>query len=533
MFNSKENILKRNQNESARTVAPMTTRSIKILLLIVIVFWTKPFFGTPTTIQGKAPGYKAELIYLFALDDPFTNHRRLLDSEALGDSGVFTFIFNIDEAQRVFLVVQNAQGELYIKPGENIHLIFPNLPADRPILFDATPVSLVFPDTTEGRLNLSIRAYNAAHARFIDEHFFDFAMNQYSGSAAYKKKIAQEHPEIDLAKMSAADTARVKADPKAFMTALRKWEEEILQKFASYLHDSFFENYVRYSFSELEMLGGMSRKDLYKKYLMSQPVLDRLPPYITLFDAMFGDCIADAPKARESEFIRIINGRQNASALIRTIRGDSILTHDALAEMAALRGLQRVWNDRRFQKNGILFVLNDLKTSFAKPAKWIDNVLESLYTGTSGWSAPNSVLLNEKDEKVEFSSFKGKYVYTIFFANWCSSCLREMQMLEAISAKYKNEVSIVAINMDDDYDQFRKYLSLHKKQDFLFLSGKGDPLLRQKFNLKSIPTCFLFDPEGKLLSDYTKRPSEGIQKEFEKIIARKPDEQRDFNNWKR
>ncbi|MFN9973066.1 MAG: hypothetical protein ACK58T_24585, partial [Phycisphaerae bacterium] len=71
-----------------------------------------------------------------------------------------------------------------------------------------------------------------------------------------------------------------------------------------------------------------------------------------------------------------------------------------------------------------------------------------------------------------------------------------------------------------DYAAFRSYLESHRSQRFTFLFGGNDPLLRQKFGLRAIPHAVLTDPDGRLVADYTRRPGEGIQMEFDKIMKR-------------
>lgn len=71
--------------------------------------------------------------------------------------------------------------------------------------------------------------------------------------------------------------------------------------------------------------------------------------------------------------------------------------------------------------------------------------------------------------------------------------------------------------MDQDYSKFKAYLANHRNQKFTFLSGKGDALLGQKLNIRSVPYAVMLDPNHKVMSDYTKRPSEGITTVWDKL----------------
>jgi cellobiose-specific phosphotransferase system component IIB len=93
-----------------------------------------------------------------------------------------------------------------------------------------------------------------------------------------------------------------------------------------------------------------------------------------------------------------------------------------------------------------------------------------------------------------------------------------MIMMKKWQESYGKDVRFVAVSMDDDINKMRKYAQDNRDQDFVFIFGGSDPLLREKFNLRNVPFAVLVDPQGKYMYDYTRKPSEGLNLDLDKIV---------------
>ena len=109
---------------------------------------------------------------------------------------------------------------------------------------------------------------------------------------------------------------------------------------------------------------------------------------------------------------------------------------------------------------------------------------------------------------VDFSAFRGKYVYIDMWASWCVPCLREVPELQKLEKTLKNKkVEFVSISIDANQDAWKKKMdekNMHGNQLWNPAGTLGTAL-----NVKGIPFFAIYDPEGKLYMYGAPRPSQG------------------------
>lgn len=122
---------------------------------------------------------------------------------------------------------------------------------------------------------------------------------------------------------------------------------------------------------------------------------------------------------------------------------------------------------------------------------------------------PSEVVLEDADGNVvEFSSFKGKYVYVDLWASWCGPCCKEVPHLQALEKELQNsDVVFLSISTDIDKDAWKNKMSqlnMHGNQ-----LRDRDNSLCNALNVKGIPFFLIYDKEGRLHTYKAMRPSSG------------------------
>ena len=103
---------------------------------------------------------------------------------------------------------------------------------------------------------------------------------------------------------------------------------------------------------------------------------------------------------------------------------------------------------------------------------------------------------------ISLADYRGKVVLLDFWATWCLPCLAAIPEIEAVYEKYNNKgFEIIGISLDLDKAVLRRFLTenpLPWRQIFDGKRFKGP--LAQRYGIRSAPTMFLLDREGKVIS---------------------------------
>lgn len=122
---------------------------------------------------------------------------------------------------------------------------------------------------------------------------------------------------------------------------------------------------------------------------------------------------------------------------------------------------------------------------------------------------PADVVLEDAEGNVvDFSTFKGKYIYIDLWASWCGPCCKEVPHLQALEKELQNgDVVFLSISTDTDKDAWKNkmtQLNMHGHQ-----LHDRDGTLCNSLNVKGIPFFLIYDKDGNLHTYGAMRPSKG------------------------
>jgi thiol-disulfide isomerase/thioredoxin len=118
--------------------------------------------------------------------------------------------------------------------------------------------------------------------------------------------------------------------------------------------------------------------------------------------------------------------------------------------------------------------------------------------------------------RVSFSDWKGQIVVVNVWATWCAPCRRELPVLSALQARYRNRVKVLGLLNDTVSDDFAR--------QFITRAGITFPVVRSTFEIERrlpavvvIPMTFVIDPAGQLVSTFS---GEADATELERELVR-------------
>ncbi|WP_075980634.1 peroxiredoxin family protein [Bacillus massilinigeriensis] len=116
-----------------------------------------------------------------------------------------------------------------------------------------------------------------------------------------------------------------------------------------------------------------------------------------------------------------------------------------------------------------------------------------------GVKAPDFELNTLTGESVRLSDFKGKKIVLNFWATWCPPCKEEMPDMQKYYEKAGNDVVILAVNIDPQYDVagFAKKMNAQ----FPILLDEKDTV-NTLYQIMTVPTTYFIDEEGIIQNKY-------------------------------
>jgi hypothetical protein len=489
----------------------------KFLFSILASLFFTSMSAEVTVLAGTASGYEGLMAAVVGVQDEFSGKRLFLGQSEVNDAGFFEIKIDIETTQRVYVHIQRMEAPLFVQPGMSYRVVFPKKEKSDFRRFDNTEVSLQLVDFPEDDINLVIRKFNADYAAFLRDHFYDFAMDEYRGAPEYLKYRRNKTDNVDLFQRQSSSDSLSYYIERGFSKLVKSFEDSVSANPQKSSDSAFINTYKKFSCAELHLLAGMKRSRLYECYFESESVNEHNPAYAGCFNLFIRNCLVGQPSTVQSAIVKAINIDRDLSALAESINPELGLTSNRMKCLASIAALKQVYSKRAFDDNSVKLLLANSKTNDELINAIAAATLYQLERCSEGWLMQDFVFSNENQDRWKLSDADETPIYFLFFAAWSPTSIKELQVLTRWHEKLKGRVQLIAVCMDDEYKNYRRFLEENLKLPLTVLYGNAELFIHEKFNMKSIPHSMLLNAQGRVLINHSPLPSDRV---FESTINR-------------
>lgn len=99
---------------------------------------------------------------------------------------------------------------------------------------------------------------------------------------------------------------------------------------------------------------------------------------------------------------------------------------------------------------------------------------------------------------INLSAYAGKVVYLDFWASWCDPCRKSFPWMSELQERYKSDLKVIAVNLDQERDAAVKFLQQHRPGFTVAFDPEGK--VAEAYKVPGMPTSYLIDQSGRIVS---------------------------------
>lgn len=450
------------------------------LLMVLVILGNAQ--AKPITIHGTAHGFINKFVYVHQLKDYVSHSYQTLGSDKISEKGNFTIEVDVDNITEVFVEITDKSGILYLDPEVSDYYIhFPD-PKHKDH-YSGKNARLIIDSLDTEDINSLILDYETQLNKFL-----------HLGDSVWT-----------LAKLVLAPDSKAILD--SFKLVCKKRYKDV--------QEPYFHTYVQYSLATFEQFTGgmelmeMNKGIVYNSYVRKKPIHWTNSSYMNFIQSFYGRPFRNIGRANFYAADEIINNLGDFHQLKKLLLEDYYLKDEGICELVLIQGILEEYHSGIYNKTHLIAILDTaaVHCQFEENRKIAKNVKHLLTRLEEGYRAPNFELVTVQGDTITLDSLKGKYIYLDFFHTESIPAVKEKSLIPALKEKYGEWVEFVSISLDEDAKALKEYLGQNPEYDWHIANYNGNVNLLDLYNIRSLPSYFLIDQDGKMMSADPPRPS--------------------------
>ncbi|MGD9546500.1 MAG: TlpA family protein disulfide reductase [Candidatus Krumholzibacteriia bacterium] len=128
-------------------------------------------------------------------------------------------------------------------------------------------------------------------------------------------------------------------------------------------------------------------------------------------------------------------------------------------------------------------------------------VLATAYVAAETAPVPSAQQSSIPADQFDLDAYSGKVVLMDFWASWCKPCRKSMPWLRSMQETFGGQgLVVVAVNLDKEPGKATAMMNQLGADVVQVTDPEG--ILAEAYKLEAIPSTFIFDRQGKLVSSH-------------------------------
>ncbi len=462
-----------------------------VSFLFILSFNIFASYAGIVVIHGNNAEYKGAILSFYHFTNQISNKEVLIANSKVKENGDFELSFEVNQTDYIFCHTGVFFLYMFIEPNSDYTIILPSR-------IDKKQDDILNPFFKELRVHLLISAFQSTQLS-TQEHpdkELNFLIQQFDNyfDPYYAKYASNIYTKNGVKEM---DTTM--------------WKIETT--FAG-IKKPYFQSYYAYRVGLLKFMStSFKSRNISDNYFLNKPVLYNNPAFMELFNQVYEKYFVYFGRTKEGKVIYDnINTNKSISKLKSTLAQNQVLANDTLKEFVILKGLHDGFYEMEFSREALLEVLDSLSitTTIEKHKVIARDIREKVTRLIPGFSPPPFKLLNQDSVWVSLNDFKGSYVYVMFCTTQNYACLKEYDLIKKLYEKHGKILKIITISFDETLADTRMFAK-KMKYNWTFLHFGNQSEILKDYDIRTFPTYFLIDREGKLAMSPAPSPAENFE----------------------
>ena len=470
--------------------------NVFLFILTICFFYSH---GNQTTLLGNIKGvdggkYNNSPVEVLIVNDFITYKQERLKQSQTDANGNFKLVFNNSTTNIAILKLGKVERTLFIEPGKSYYIsVEAHLKklSNSKGFFAKDSKKAIIKNSSEGELNYLIDT--------LDKTCSQFLLNNPYQRKSYKSI-------------------------KSFTDSIKK--------IYSAEKNTYFKKYLLFKIAEMQMyVMRKFRNDFVKHHFHPNSNYANNVQSMHVLNTFFAGNIKHNILSNDNSPFHKAMLQTNLNKMLKDISPGTSENRE-LNELILLKGILEISEVYYYQKSHLTATLNKIIETTVHPThkKIAQNIKKKINDLEIGIAAPE-LSIQYEETNFNLSDYKGKYVYLCFFRGWDLSFQKELEIIDYIKERYKNELSIVCVSTDIDIKVYKDFLYQMKNDiDHIYhynfdskilLDYKVPDFRMQETSQWQKPSkYFLIGPAGDIVFNNAKSPSKGFEYDFRLLIGK-------------